>query len=210
MFYRFVRFLHRIGFFFSSIIWILTFATILIDGFQASVIDDLDGCYAPSTGGTWGASAGVNKAMNCSMSEEADFTYSNGAISTCVCVNHQGKCYGYDLASGSDCGTIFTLYYNELAASCAFSTSLCLLVSVYIVLAGKKIRLRENEALNSVPIPTQELRLGEEVAGQANASYLVVQAVNSDDIEVNHNLQEQGTGYSLVPVGIRVQAVPLV
>lgn len=198
---------NRIGFFFGSVIWILAFASILIDGFHASVVDDLEGCYSPYTGQTWGSHDGGLKAMNCSIAREEDFTYANGATSKCVCISYHHRCYGYDLANGSNCGTIFSVYYSELAASCAFSTVLCFLVSVYIVFSGNKVRMREDEAINSVPIPTIELR--ETNRGSSTepttTPYMIVQAVTTDDIE----LHREESGYSLVRVGIRVEARPL-
>lgn len=204
--------MHRIGFFFSSIIWILTFAVILIDGFQASLIENLEGCYDPHSGASWGEQSGIIRAMNCTMSSEAQFTYADGAGSQCVCVSKEGHCYGYDLANGSNCGTIFSVYYNELAASCAFSTVLCFMVSVYIVLAGKKVRLRENEALNSVPIPTIELRDAHMAGLEAATPYMVVEAAAPDDIELQQTNSEgeyDPSGHILARTGIQVQARPL-
>lgn len=105
----------------------------IVDGAQASTINSLTGCYEPTTGGTWGSDSGISSAQLCYLSSDDTFNYYGGRTSQCLCSDASGDCFGYSLMSGSDCGLLFTTYYNELSASSTFCAALAVLSLIYAI-----------------------------------------------------------------------------
>ena len=123
--------------------------------------------------------------------------YNGGSFSyQCVCTDNT-VCYGYDLSSGSNCGSILTTYTDLLSTSTAILVVLVLLSFIYSIFTCLACGSTNSYAAPPVaaPTPVQMVQMTPQAGGGQNSQpYAPVPVVTG------HVPQQQPVAYTSVDV----------
>lgn len=187
---------------FSILSIILAVVGSIVDGIGADFMIIEQGCMNTDTGDLYGTSSGKEKALLCVISADySNDNYNNygSRSSQCVCASNDA-CFGYYLASGSDCGLILTYYYSLLAASTAILAIIAAFSLLYSIFTCVAIcsRSTEETAYAAPPmadVETVQMQSGGAVyipsANGQPVQYTVGAGLSTSSLEQQKALQEQ-------------------